>query len=289
VEYKDDRPLKISDLEKITGISRSTIHYYLREGLLTPPRRTGKTMAYYHAAHVEELMDIRRLQEEGYPLSLILEMKNSSKGWRESGAEEAEPQQDRKQQIIEKAVEVFARKGYHKARITDITRAVGLGHSTFYLYFPSKRALFIECVDQVFQTMFSGVWEEIKHEKDPTRRLRMRGEVVLKSYPQFIDILQVLHGTVEDDSRLEAKRKEIYASVAATVRRDIEKAIEKGYIPDINSEIASYFLVGWLETAPLLLDPDSGYSPDDLLDTVEDMFNIYTAREDHARKAVGSD
>ena len=276
MDYRDDRPLKISDLEKITGINRSTIHYYLREGLLTPPHRTGKTMAYYHAGHVEELMEIRRLQEEGYPLSLIQEMRNSSKSWRESGTEEAESQQDRKQQIIEKAVDVFVRKGYHKARISDITRAVGLGHSTFYLYFPNKRALCIECVDQVFQAMFSGVWEEIKHEEDPTKRLRMRGEVVLKSYPQFIDILQVLHGTVEDDPRLDEKRKEIYASVAATVRRDIDKAIEKGYIPAINSEIASYFLVGWLETAPLLLDQDSGYTADDLLDVVEEMFRIYT-------------
>ncbi|MBN2028369.1 MAG: MerR family transcriptional regulator [Actinobacteria bacterium] len=273
----ENRPLRISDLEKISGVGRSTIHYYLREGLLSPPRRTGKTMAYYHAGHVEELRRIRELQEEGYPLTIIKEMRDGSRAWMEGGGQEVAPFADRKLQIMDKAVEVFARKGYHKARISDITRAVGLGHSTFYLYFPSKKALFIECVDQVFQAMFSGVWEEIKHEKDPVKRMRMRAEVVLKSHPQFIDILQVLHGTMEEDPRLESKRRDIYASVAKTVQRDIIKAMEEGIIKPINTEIASYMMVGWLETAPLLLGPDKGYTADDMLDTLETMMS-YTVK-----------
>jgi AcrR family transcriptional regulator/predicted DNA-binding transcriptional regulator AlpA len=267
------RLLRISDLEKITGVSRSTIHYYLREGLLSSPRRTGKTMAYYDAGHVEELRRIRELQEEGYPLSLIKEMKEGTRGRKEQDAPEAISTADRKSQILEKAVEVFARKGYHNTRISDITRAVGLGHSTFYLYFPSKKAMFMECVDQVFQTMFSGVWEEIRHEQDPLKRLRMRAEAVLKSHPEFLDILHVLHGTMEDDPRMEAKRREIYASVARTVQRDLNKAIKEGMVPPINTEIASYVLVGWLETAPLLLDRDHGYSVDDLLNTLDSIFS----------------
>lgn len=276
MEYNDDRPLRISDLEKITGIKRSTIHYYLRMGLLSPPRRTGKTMAYYYADHVGELRRIRELQDDGYPISLIKEMKDDLKGWKGAAVEEPAAPGDRKQQIMEKAVEVFARKGYHNTRINDIARAVGVGHSTFYLYFPTKEAMFIECVDQVFQAMFSGVWEEIKHEKNPLKRLRMRGEAVLKYHPEFLDILHVLHGTMEDDPRLEAMRKEIYASIAKTVQRDINKAIKEGLIPPINTEIASYMLVGWLETAPLLLTQDKGYTADDLLDTLENFFSLRT-------------
>jgi len=269
----EDRPLKISDLERVAGVGRSTIHYYLREGLLSPPRRTAKTMAYYHAGHVEELRRIRELQDEGYPLTLIREMKDGSVEWKENVAEEAIPSTDKKARIMEKAVEVFARKGYHKARITDITRAAGLGHSTFYLYFPSKKAMFMECVDRVFQAMFSGVWEEIKHEENPLKRLRMRGEAVLKYHPEFLDVLHVLHGTMEDDPRMEAKRRDIYGSIAKTVQRDINKAVKEGLIPPVNAEVASYMLVGWLETAPLLLGPDKGYSVDDLLDTLDAIFS----------------
>jgi AcrR family transcriptional regulator/predicted DNA-binding transcriptional regulator AlpA len=273
MDHQENRPLRISELEEITGIKRSTIHYYVREGLLSPPHRTGKTMAYYRSDHIAELNRIRELQDEGYPIAIIKEMKAGGQAWRETPLEEVEATSDRKQQILERAVEVFALKGYHKTRISDITRAVGVGHSTFYLYFPNKKAMFMECVDQVFQTMFSDVWEEIKHEKDPLKRIRMRGEAVLKYHPEFLDIMHVLHGTLEDDARLETKRREIYASVAKTVQRDINAAIKEGSIPHINAEVASYMLVGWLESAPLLLDQGKGYSVDDLLDTLEDIFS----------------
>jgi len=272
MDYQENRPLRISELEKITGIKRSTIHYYVREGLLSPPRRTGKTMAYYHPDHIAELNRIRELQEEGYPIAIIKEMKAGGQARREESLEEGEATSDRKQQILEKAVEVFARKGYHKTRISDITRAVGVGHSTFYLYFPNKKAMFMECIDQVFQTMFSGVWEEIKDEKDPLKRVRMRGEAVLKLHPEFLDILHILHGNMEDDPRLEAKRREIYASIAKTVERDINRAIKEGLLKPINAEVASYMLVGWLEIAPLLLAGERAYSLDELLDTLDDIF-----------------
>ena len=271
-----DKPMRISDLEKKTGMSRGTIHYYIREGLVSQPNRTGKTMAYYTEGHIDELMETKRLRDGGFPVSHIREMKAVTKH-RRPAAEHGEASQERKQRIMQKAVEVFARKGYHQTKIGDITGAVGVGHSTFYLYFPSKLALFMECVDEVFQAMFSGVWEEIKNEKNPLGRLRKRGEVVLKSYPQFIDILQVLDSTVEDDSRLEAMRKDIYKSIAMTVKRDLSKAMEEGLIPQIDAEIVSYMLVGFLETAYLLMSLDSRYGADDLLDAMVALFSLPAA------------
>ncbi|MBR57132.1 MAG: hypothetical protein CMH54_03640 [Myxococcales bacterium] len=55
---------RIRDLERMTGIPRSTIHYYVREGLLPQPRKRGKTVADYGQEHVDGLMVIRRLQEQ---------------------------------------------------------------------------------------------------------------------------------------------------------------------------------------------------------------------------------
>lgn len=67
---------------------------------------------------------------------------------------------------------------------------------------------------------------------------------------------------------------EIYASVAKTVQRDINKAIEEGLIPPVNAEVASCMLVGLLETAPLLLGKGKGYGVDDFLDALEDIFSM---------------
>lgn len=265
-----DRPLRISDLEAITGLSRRTIHYYMSEGLLSPPLRTGKTMAYYNVDHVNELENIKNLKEEGYPIALIKKMtRNDEEIEKNTERERGSFQARRKQQIMEKAVEIFSKIGYHKATINDITRAVGVGPSTFYLYFPSKKALFMECVDKVFQSMITDMIEEISKEKNPLRRLRVRGEVILKSHTQFIDILQVLSTTIEDDPHLEAKRREIYALILDPVKKNLQRAINEDLFPPMDLEIVGYILIGLMETAKLVFSLNDRFTVDDFLDTVD--------------------
>ena len=55
---------------------------------------------------------------------------------------------ERRQQILNVARDVFARRGYHNAKIDDIVAAAGIARGTFYLYFEDKRAIFEEIVDR---------------------------------------------------------------------------------------------------------------------------------------------
>jgi DNA-binding transcriptional MerR regulator len=62
----------MAELAARSGVSRETIHFYLREGLLPRPRKGGRTVAYYGADHLDRLRLIRRLREEKYlPLAVI--------------------------------------------------------------------------------------------------------------------------------------------------------------------------------------------------------------------------
>jgi AcrR family transcriptional regulator len=267
-----DTDLRIKDLELMTGVGRSAIHHYMRKGLLSPPRRTGKTMAYYGTTHVKELRRIRRLRAEGYPISII---KKKLKAAGSQGAPaEVDARPNRRDEIMEAAVKVFAEKGYHRAKIADITAAVGVGHSTFYLYFTSKKELLLECVDKALQSMFSDVIEEIRHEKDPVKRLRKRGEVAIIRHPEFLDILSVLRSTVDDDPRLENKRRELYAYIAKHVKSDIEEAMRRGLVPKVDAEMLAYSMVlGLLESAALLFSSGEGFSPQRLLGAMEAFYN----------------
>jgi len=42
---------------------------------------------------------------------------------------------------------VLSAKGYHGTKIVDIARTAGVGVGTFYLYYPTKEALFLELVE----------------------------------------------------------------------------------------------------------------------------------------------
>jgi AcrR family transcriptional regulator len=50
-------------------------------------------------------------------------------------------------QLLEAARNVLAAKGYHGTKIVDIARAARVGVGTFYLYYPTKEALFLELVE----------------------------------------------------------------------------------------------------------------------------------------------
>lgn len=47
-----------------SGLTKETIHYYLREGLLPPPRKTARNAALYGNKHLHRLRLIRSLREE---------------------------------------------------------------------------------------------------------------------------------------------------------------------------------------------------------------------------------
>ena len=56
--------IKIGELIKRTGVTRATVHHYVREGLLPEPVKTSRNMALYDANCVERVMLIKGLQAQ---------------------------------------------------------------------------------------------------------------------------------------------------------------------------------------------------------------------------------
>ena len=56
------RVLSIGDLERVSGVPRTTIHYYLRLGLLPRPQKTAASRSLYTDEHVEILREIAELK-----------------------------------------------------------------------------------------------------------------------------------------------------------------------------------------------------------------------------------
>ncbi|MCA9710009.1 MAG: TetR/AcrR family transcriptional regulator, partial [Myxococcales bacterium] len=51
-----------------------------------------------------------------------------------------------RQRLLDAAENVFGGVGYGRASIVEITRTAGVAQGTFYVYFPSKKAIFVELV-----------------------------------------------------------------------------------------------------------------------------------------------
>ena len=58
----------IRDVERLTGVPRTTIHFYLRQGLLPRPQKTAASRSLYTEEHVRILDKIAELKQAGRSL-----------------------------------------------------------------------------------------------------------------------------------------------------------------------------------------------------------------------------
>ncbi len=66
--------VRIGELAKRSGVPIPTIKHYLREGLIAPSRKSGRTMSWYDPALIRKLKAIKELQRRQFlPLDVIRE------------------------------------------------------------------------------------------------------------------------------------------------------------------------------------------------------------------------
>ena len=65
--------------------------------------------------------------------------------------------ESRRALILRAAVETFSARGYHSTRVADIIKAAGIARGTFYLYFESKNAIFLELLDTLLDEFLGGI------------------------------------------------------------------------------------------------------------------------------------
>jgi len=59
--------------------------------------------------------------------------------------------------ILVAAEQVFATKGYHDTGVADLVEAAGVARGTFYQYFDSKHAIFLELLDELLRRFRASV------------------------------------------------------------------------------------------------------------------------------------
>lgn len=102
--------------------------------------------------------------------------------------------EDRCASILSAATEVFAEKGYHAARVTEIAQRAGVADGTIYLYFPGKEDLLIAVFRDGIGTYLRhlhGRLDGIDSEEERLRVLVATHLSYLGSHPHFARVTQV--------------------------------------------------------------------------------------------------
>lgn len=274
--------MRIKELVEKSKVPRTTIHFYLRHGLLPPPHKTGRTMAYYDDSHLHRLQTIERLKKGSrMPIALLKEQLDSL----ENGTDETFKEYDvtkavattkekklKRKEIIKQAISVFSRKGYHQTKIVDITKSLQISTGTFYLYFNNKRDLFMEVIDDVFRNIVGEAAIAIRNEKDFLERCKIRGRVFYENYNKYSEILSQLRAELASEEQWPVKKiKKIYHGLTKPVIREFEMAVKNGTIRNIDSDLLAYGLTGMLEIMTLRSSLDKKYDVEDIMEFIVEL------------------
>lgn len=100
---------------------------------------------------------------------------------------------DKKQQIIEAALKLFADKGYHATSIQEIAQTLGIAKGSVYVYFKSKEELLVS-ICKHYSELMAGQFREIAANSRLSPRERLIAFVVLQNdhYVQYGDLIKML-------------------------------------------------------------------------------------------------
>src|SRR5438067_12916838 len=103
--------------------------------------------------------------------------------------------------LLDAAMTVLEKRGFHAARVDDIVRAARTSHGTFYLYFANKeellRALAIQCAQEM--GALAGGLGEVAGDEAGAAELRRFLETFFSTYARFGPVLRAwMEGNVED-------------------------------------------------------------------------------------------
>lgn len=155
---------------------------------------------------------------------------------------------ERPDQILRAALEVFSDKGFRAATMDEVASAAGIAKGTIYLYFASKEDLFLALARQVLQHALDLLPEiRLDNEADPetfTRRLGREFLGVLMT-PEVAKVLPLIVAEYNHLPALqELYRTEILQKVNLQLASILEMGMELGWVRRLDPVIASRCLLG---------------------------------------------
>jgi TetR/AcrR family transcriptional regulator, fatty acid metabolism regulator protein len=166
------------------------------------------------------------------------------------------PRDERREQILDCALAVFASKGFHETSIADICERALIARGTLYQYFADKRDVLAALVDRIVRRVIDAiqhwtpldlspdlVWGEEQNITFVEARCRQIMEVVFADTDTASLILRVAHGTGFVGKAL----AQIDEHVVGVIAADVRAHMALGILRPLDPQIVAEFIVGGIQ------------------------------------------
>lgn len=172
--------------------------------------------------------------------------------------------EERKQQILDAAITVFARLGFRTARMDDVAEQAGLSKAALYLYYKSKDAIIAALLQRLFTQEFKQLQALVE-----SGREGLVVEQLLILTRQFTSMMQWMsrlmpiafefYAIAGRDKQVRQFLKEYFTDYRRLLARLIERGIAQGEFRDIDATATAITLTALFEGLALLffVDPEA--------------------------------
>ena len=156
---------------------------------------------------------------------------------------------DKRRLILDAAITVFARQGFHHCRVSDVADEAGVAYGLVYHYFDSKEEILNELFLERWQVMLDAIAEIDSRDLPARDKLYGVAGFIIDSYRHEPDLMKVIIVEVtraaNSFGRLHLEKiREAYAGIAEIVEQARREGIFK---KDISADFAAMCFYGAIE------------------------------------------
>jgi AcrR family transcriptional regulator len=194
----------------------------------------------------------------------------------------------RRQQILAHARDVFARRGYHEAKIDEIVAMAGVARGTFYLYFEDKRAVFEEIVDRAFTQIGLAIMRV-----DPADPARSVADQIRENIRRLVRTLIedrettkiLLSGAMGVDPAFDRKLRSFYNVVEQLLAESLAEGQELGVVARGDARMMAFLTMGAMkEILFQMVHRDAEYTLEEVVKGIFDFLSHGTLRVSRASR-----
>jgi TetR/AcrR family transcriptional regulator, fatty acid metabolism regulator protein len=163
---------------------------------------------------------------------------------------------DKRRIILEAAVRVFARHGFHTCRVSDIADEAGVAYGLVYHYFSSKEEILDTLFLERWDVMLVAISEVDASSRSPREKLQAIAGFIVDSYRHDPELMKVIIVEVTRAANTFgrthlAKIREAYGQIAGIVARAQAAGVFREQISPEFAALAFYGLIeqvltGWI-------------------------------------------
>jgi AcrR family transcriptional regulator len=155
--------------------------------------------------------------------------------------------EDKRRQILDAAVRVFARRGFHASRVGDIAEEAGVAHGLLYHYFESKDAVLQAVFHENWNVLLERIASVEETDEPAADQLRHVAAIILRTWLHLPDVVRVVVQEFGRSPELAERIGEL-AQPIDLIERVIARGIERGeFRQDIDSRVAATIVYGGID------------------------------------------